>query len=403
MKQQTAILVAVGTSREDELINEHLDELAFLAETAGIQTIKRMVQHLPSPDPRTFIGKGKLTELKEYVRARQVTRVIFDDDLSPSQLRNLERELNPKGEEASVKVYDRSLLILDIFLYRAQTAQARTQVELAMNQYLLPRLTRMWTHLERQRGGTGTRGGAGEREIETDRRNIRNSIKVLEDRLEKIEKQKATQRKSRGNVVRVALVGYTNVGKSTLMNLLSGSGVLAENKLFATVDSTVRKVVLGGIPFLLSDTVGFIRKLPHHLIESFKSTLDEVREADILIHVVDAAHRFHDNQIQVVSNTLTELGAGSIPTILVLNKIDQLKASQTEEEPVNLEAMSAYYRQQGYEHVVMVSAVTGENIDQLKAVMLEQIKKRHLQIYPNYLKSGYDYMQDYSVSTGEEE
>ncbi|MFN8336464.1 MAG: GTPase HflX [Cyclobacteriaceae bacterium] len=403
MKQQTAILVAVGTSREDELINEHLDELAFLAETAGIQTIKRMVQHLPSPDPRTFIGKGKLTELKEYVRARQVTRVIFDDDLSPSQLRNLERELNPKGEEASVKVYDRSLLILDIFLYRAQTAQARTQVELAMNQYLLPRLTRMWTHLERQRGGTGTRGGAGEREIETDRRNIRNSIKVLEDRLEKIEKQKATQRKSRGNVVRVALVGYTNVGKSTLMNLLSGSGVLAENKLFATVDSTVRKVVLGGIPFLLSDTVGFIRKLPHHLIESFKSTLDEVREADILIHVVDAAHRFHDNQIQVVSNTLTELGAGSIPTILVLNKIDQLKANQTEEEPVNLEAMSAYYRQQGYEHVVMVSAVTGENIDQLKTVMQEQIKKRHLQIYPNYLKTGYDYMQDYSVPTGEEE
>jgi len=403
MKQQTAILVAVGTSKEDELINEHLDELAFLAETAGIQTIKRMVQHLPNPDPRTFIGKGKLSELKEYIRARQANRVIFDDDLTPSQLRNLERELNPKGEEPAVKVYDRSLLILDIFLYRAQTAQARTQVELAMNQYLLPRLTRMWTHLERQRGGTGTRGGAGEREIETDRRNIRNSIKILEDRLEKIEKQKATQRKSRGNIVRVALVGYTNVGKSTLMNLLSGSGVLAENKLFATVDSTVRKVVFGGIPFLLSDTVGFIRKLPHHLIESFKSTLDEVREADILIHVVDAAHPFHDNQIQVVSNTLAELGAGSIPTILVLNKVDQLKARQTEEEPVNPEAMKAYYAQQGYDHVVLVSAVTGENIDQLKAVTLEQIKKRHLQIYPNYLKTGYDYMQDYSTQTGEEE
>lgn len=404
MKQQdTAILVAVGTSREDDLINEHLDELAFLAETAGIQTVKRMVQHLPSPDPRTFIGKGKLSELKEYVNARQVKRVIFDDDLSPSQLRNLERELNPKGEEPTVKVYDRSLLILDIFLYRAQTAQARTQVELARNQYLLPRLTRLWTHLERQRGGTGTRGGAGEREIETDRRNIRTQIKVLEDRLEKIEKQKATQRKSRGNVVRVALVGYTNVGKSTLMNLLSGSGVLAENKLFATVDSTVRKVVLGTIPFLLSDTVGFIRKLPHHLIESFKSTLDEVREADILIHVVDAAHPFHDNQIQVVSNTLAELGAGNIPTILVLNKIDQLKAKQTEEEPVNLEAMQAYYRQHGYEHVVFVSAVTGENIAELKAVMLEQIKKRHLQIYPNYMKTGYDYMQDYSAQAPEEE
>ena len=398
MKQQeTAILVAVGTSREDDLINEHLDELAFLAETAGIQTVKRMVQHLPNPEPRTFIGKGKLSELKEYINARQVKRVIFDDDLTPSQLRNLERELNPKGDEPTVKVYDRSLLILDIFLYRAQTAQARIQVELARNQYLLPRLTRLWTHLERQRGGTGTRGGAGEREIETDRRNIQTQITVLKDRLEKIEKQKATQRKSRGNVVRVALVGYTNVGKSTLMNLLSGSGVLAENKLFATVDSTVRKVVLGTIPFLLSDTVGFIRKLPHHLIESFKSTLDEVREADILIHVVDAAHAFHDNQIHVVSNTLAELGAGNIPTILVLNKIDQLKAKETEEEPVNLEAMQAYYRQQGYEHVVLVSAVTGENILELKAVMLEQIKKRHVQIYPNYMKTGYDYTQDYSA------
>jgi GTP-binding protein HflX len=404
MKQQeTAILVAVGTSKETEQINEHLDELAFLAETAGINTVKKMVQHLPVPDSRTFIGKGKLSELKEYIAARQVKRVIFDDDLSPSQLRNLERELNPKGEEPTVKVYDRSLLILDIFLYRAQTAQARTQVELARNQYLLPRLTRLWTHLERQRGGTGTRGGAGEREIETDRRNIRNQIKVLEDRLEKIEKQKATQRKSRGNVVRVALVGYTNVGKSTLMNLLSGSGVLAENKLFATVDSTVRKVVLGTIPFLLSDTVGFIRKLPHHLIESFKSTLDEVREADILVHVVDAAHPFHDNQIQVVSNTLAELGAGNIPTILVLNKIDQLKAKETEEEPVNLEAMRGYYRQHGYEHVVFISAATGENIPELKAVMLEQIRKRHLQIYPNYMKTGYDYTQDYSSQAQEEE
>lgn len=404
MKQQeTAILVAVGTSREDDLINEHLDELAFLAETAGILTIKRLVQHLPNPEPRTFIGKGKLSELKEYVNARQVKRVIFDDDLTPSQLRNLERELNPKGEEPTVKVYDRSLLILDIFLYRAQTAQARIQVELARNQYLLPRLTRLWTHLERQRGGTGTRGGAGEREIETDRRNIQTQIKVLEDRLEKIEKQKATQRKSRGNVVRVALVGYTNVGKSTLMNLLSGSGVLAENKLFATVDSTVRKVVLSTIPFLLSDTVGFIRKLPHHLIESFKSTLDEVREADILVHVVDAAHPFHDNQIQVVSTTLAELGAGNIPTILVLNKIDQVKAKATEEEPVNLEAMRAYYRQHGYEQVVFVSAVTGENITELKAVMLEQIKKRHLQIYPNYMKTGYDYHQNYTVQAQEEE
>lgn len=387
--QNTAILVALGSTRNAEETQEHLDELAFLAETVGIHTIKKMVQNLATPDARTFIGKGKLAELKEYVHARQVKRVIFDDDLSPSQLRNLERELNPKDKEASVKVYDRSLLILDIFLYRAQTAQARTQVELARNQYLLPRLTRLWTHLERQRGGTGTRGGAGEREIETDRRNIRNQISVLKEQLKKIEKQKATQRKSRSNIVRVALVGYTNVGKSTLMNVLSGSGVLAENKLFATVDSTVRKVVLGNIPFLLSDTVGFIRKLPHHLIESFKSTLDEVREADVLVHVADVSHPFHDNQIEVVSNTLAEIGAGNIPTILVLNKVDQLKSSA--EEPVNLEAMKGYYRQLGYSHVAFISATKKENVEELKRMMFEEIKKKHVMIYPNYLKDGYDF------------
>lgn len=387
--QNTAILVALGSTRNTEETQEHLDELAFLAETVGIHTVKKMVQNLATPDARTFIGKGKLAELKEYVHARQVKRVIFDDDLSPSQLRNLERELNPKDKEASVKVYDRSLLILDIFLYRAQTAQARTQVELARNQYLLPRLTRLWTHLERQRGGTGTRGGAGEREIETDRRNIRNQISVLKEQLKKIEKQKATQRKSRSNIVRVALVGYTNVGKSTLMNVLSGSGVLAENKLFATVDSTVRKVVLGNIPFLLSDTVGFIRKLPHHLIESFKSTLDEVREADVLVHVADVSHPFHDNQIEVVSNTLAEIGAGDIPTILVLNKVDQLKSSA--EEPVNIETMKGYYRQLGYPRVVFISATEKENVEELKRIMFEEIKKKHTMIYPNYLKDGYDF------------
>src|SRR5688572_32276856 len=357
MQQDTAILVTVGTTRSTEETNEHLDELAFLAETAGIQTVKRLIQNLPTPDSRTFIGKGKLAELKEYVLARQVKRVIFDDDLTPSQLRNLERELNPKGEEPTVKVYDRSLLILDIFLYRAQTAQARIQVELARNRYLLPRLTRLWTHLERQRGGTGTRGGAGEREIETDRRNIRNQISVLKDKLEKIEKQWATQRKSRSNIVRVALVGYTNVGKSTLMNLLSKSDVLAENKLFATVDATVRKVSVESIPFLLSDTVGFIRKLPHHLIESFKSTLDEVREADILVHVVDVAHPFHENHIQVVSKTLAELNAGTIPVVLVLNKVDLLRKQKADFDEA---AAMGYYREMGYDNIVFIAATKKE-------------------------------------------
>ncbi len=399
-QQQTAILVTLGNTRNAELTKEHLDELAFLTETAGITTIKQFIQNLPIPDNRTFLGKGKLAELKEFVIARKVNNVIFDDDLTPSQLRNLEKELNPG--EPTVKVYDRSLLILDIFLSRAQTAQSKTQVDLARNQYLLPRLTRLWTHLERQRGGTGTRGGAGEREIETDRRNIRNQISILKDRLEKIEKQRATQRKSRGNIVRVALVGYTNVGKSTLMNLLSGSGLLAENKLFATVDSTVRKVVLIDIPFLLSDTVGFIRKLPHHLIESFKSTLDEVREADMLLHVVDVSHPFHDNQIEVVNKTLTEIGAGDIPSILVLNKVDMLKATH-DNESVSLEEMKRNYRQHGFEKVVFISATRGENIKELKAIMFEEIRKKHIQIYPNYLNNPYDFSTGYAKAVQEEE
>lgn len=383
----TAVLVALGGARELELTREHLDELAFLAETAGIRTVKRFVQNLPQPDPRSFVGKGKLLEIKDYVQSHVVRNIIFDEDLSPSQLRNLEREFNPKdaAEDRQVKIYDRSLLILDIFLWRAQTAQAKTQVELARYQYLLPRLTRLWTHLERQRGGTGTRGGAGEREIETDRRNIRYQISLLKERLEKIEKQRATQRKSRSNIVRVALVGYTNVGKSTLMNLLSKSDVLAENKLFATVDATVRKVSLESIPFLLSDTVGFIRKLPHHLIESFKSTLDEVREADILVHVVDVAHPFHDHQIEVVTRTLSEIGAADIPTILVLNKVDLFR----EQDPdVNIEEMKGYYREHGFEHIVFISATTRENIDVFKKVLYEEVKKKHLKIYPNYLQEG---------------
>ena len=385
-RNNTAVLVALIVSKtQTDETKEHLDELAFLAETAGIKTLERFVQRLPNPDIRTFVGKGKLEEIKNFVFGKNVSMIIFDDDLSPSQLRNLEKELNPATrEEQKVRIYDRSLLILDIFLMRAQTAQARTQVELAMNQYLLPRLTRLWTHLERQRGGTGTRGGAGEKEIETDRRKIKYEISLLKEELEKIDKQRKTQRKSRENIVRVSLVGYTNVGKSTLMNLLSKSSVKAENKLFATVDSTVRKMVLEDIPFLLSDTVGFIRKLPHHLIESFKSTLDEVREADILLHVVDVAHPFHNNHIEVVNKTLAEIGAGNIPTILVLNKIDLL---EKQEEPVNLEELKGYYRQHGFEHVVFASAEKKINITVLKKELFEAVKMKHLTIYPNYVAS----------------
>lgn len=390
---QKAVLVAVGDQNtRSETTDEHLDELAFLAETAGINAQKRYFQRLPHPDIRTYVGKGKLEEIKTYMFQNGIGTLLFDDDLSPSQLRNLERELNPKDREEKVRVYDRSLLILDIFLMRAKTAQARTQVELAMNEYLLPRLTRLWTHLERQRGGTGTRGGAGEKEIETDRRIIKHDIALLKEELKKIDKQRQTQRKSRSTAVRVALVGYTNVGKSTLMNLLSKANILAENKLFATVDATVRKVVLNEIPFLLSDTVGFIRKLPHHLIESFKSTLDEVREADLLLHVVDVAHPFHDNHIEVVTKTLGEIGAGNIPVLLVLNKIDLLRAKEPD---LKVDEIRGYYRQQGFEKVVFISATAKENIAELKQVLFEEVKKKYLQIYPNYVHSAsYDYSSD---------
>ncbi|HZX73594.1 MAG TPA: GTPase HflX [Cyclobacteriaceae bacterium] len=384
---KTGVLVALitGSARPEET-QEHLDELAFLAETAGITCLERYIQRLPHPDVRSFVGKGKLEEIKKFVFTNNVTSILFDEDLSPSQLRNIEREMNPKDrEDYKIRIYDRSLLILDIFLMRAKTAQARTQVELAMNQYLLPRLTRMWTHLERQRGGTGTRGGSGEKEIETDRRVIKLEITKLKEELDKIDKQRKTQRQSRSSVVRVALVGYTNVGKSTLMNLLSKTDVKAENKLFATVDATVRKVVMSDIPFLLSDTVGFIRKLPHHLIESFKSTLDEVREADILIHVVDIAHPFHNNQIEVVSKTLADIGAGNISTILVLNKIDLLQG----DEPVDKEEVKGYYRQHGYEKVVLISASSKENINELKSILFEEVKKKHMKIYPNYKAVNY--------------
>ncbi|MBS1490814.1 MAG: GTPase HflX [Bacteroidetes bacterium] len=378
-----AVLIAlIGQSPEETV--EHLDELAFLAETIGIYAAGRFTQKLPHPDVRTFVGKGKLDEIKNFAQAQKIQFVLVDDDLSASQLKNLEKHFNADEKEYKVRIYDRSLLILDIFLMRAQTAQARTQVELAMNQYLLPRLTRMWTHLERQRGGTGTRGGAGEKEIETDRRVIRDQIAKLKEELKKIDKQRQTQRKSREGTVRVALVGYTNVGKSTLMNLLAKAEVKAENKLFATVDATVRKVVIGNVPFLLSDTVGFIRKLPHHLIESFKSTLDEVREADLLLHVVDVSHPFHDNQITVVKKTLAEIGAGTIPVILVLNKIDQLKQ---EEPPIEFENLKGYYRQQGFEHTVFVSAARKENIEELRKLIFDEVRKKHLMIYPHYIVS----------------
>lgn len=380
-----AVIVAVSDGRfKAEEVEEHLNELAFLAETAGMEAKARFVQKLQNPDNRTFVGSGKLAEIKDYITIHSIKYVLFDDDLSATQLKNLEKELNPSKEEGRLRIYDRSLLILDIFLNRAQTAQAKTQVELAMNQYLLPRLTRMWTHLERQRGGTGTRGGAGEKEIETDRRNIRYRISLLKEELKKIDKQRQTQRKSRANVVRVSLVGYTNVGKSTLMNVLSKANVKAENKLFATVDATVRKVVLGNIPFLLSDTVGFIRKLPHHLIESFKSTLDEVVESDLLLHVADVSHPFHENHIEVVKQTLVEIGAGSIPVILVLNKIDLLSVA---DEPTRFEEMKGAYRQMGFEKIVFVSAGSKTNVTALKEMLYQEVRAKHMSIYPNYIPS----------------
>ena len=389
-KEETAVLVALINRRQsEEQTKEYLDELAFLAETLGTKTIKTVTQKLDTPDVTTFVGKGKLEEIREYVKAMSVDKVIFDDDLSPSQLRNLEKVLK-------TTIFDRSLLILEIFLKRAKTSQARTQVELARYQYLLPRLTRMWTHLERQRGGTGTRGGAGEKEIETDRRIIRNQITVLKKKLEKIDKQKITQRKGRGNITRVALVGYTNVGKSTLMTLLSKSDVFAENKLFATVDSTVRKVVINNIPFLLSDTVGFIRKLPHTLVESFKSTLDEIREADILLHVVDVSHPGFEEQIDIVNKTLAEIDAADKPTILVFNKMDLYRSLlESSEDPVylngeeNLALIRKHYATRKNFSTVCISAKKAENIDEFRDKLGKQVKKRHYMIYPNYMKNEY--------------
>ena len=374
LSREEGVLVSVAGKQQDEsVIEEHLDELDFLAETAKIAVKNRFFQRLEKPDTRTFVGQGKLEEIKTYCKSRDIDVVIFDDDLSPSQLRNLERELK-------CKIYDRSLLILDIFLDRAQTAQAKTQVELARYQYLMPRLTRMWTHLERQRGGTGTRGGAGEKEIETDRRMIRNQVSVLKKKLEKIERQSAIQRKNRSQVVRAALVGYTNVGKSTLMRLLSKSDVKAEDKLFATVDATVRKVVINALPFLLSDTVGFIRKLPTHLIESFKSTLAEVSEADVLIHVVDISHTAFEDHIRVVRQTLKELGVIDKPTLYVFNKIDLLDEENSEyRSNYTFEGMNEHDKK------AFISAEKRQNIAELRKKIYEMIKVRHFQIFPNYV------------------
>ncbi|MCO6501001.1 MAG: GTPase HflX [Vicingus serpentipes] len=385
--KETAILVGVTTKDQDERTTiEYLDELAFLAETAGIKTVKRFTQKLDTPHPKTFIGKGKIEDVLSYVKELEIDMVIFDDELSPAQLRNIERVLE-------VKILDRSNLILDIFATRAQTAHARTQVELAQYQYLLPRLTRLWTHLDRQKGGGAGMRGPGETQIETDKRIILQKITLLKEKLKKIDKQKSTQRQQRVQLVRVALVGYTNVGKSTIMNMLSKSEVFAENKLFATLDTTIRKVVIKNLPFLLTDTVGFIRKLPHHLVESFKSTLDEVRDADVLVHVVDISHPNFEDHINVVNETLKDIGALDKPTIIVFNKVDAFTYVKMDEDDLlpktkenySLEDLKKMWMSKVEDPTVYISAVKKINIEELKEVLYENIKNTHLHIYPNQL------------------
>lgn len=381
---EKTVLVGLITPRQGEQkVNEYLDELEFLADTAGAVVVKRFTQKTDFPNTRTFVGKGKLQEIKEYVEENEIGLVIFDDDLTTKQVANIERELQ-------VKILDRTSLILDIFAKRAQTANAKTQVELAQYQYLLPRLTRMWTHLERQRGGIGMRG-PGETQIETDRRIILDKISRLKAELESIDKQKSMQRKNRGKLTRVALVGYTNVGKSTLMNLLSKSDVFAENKLFATLDTTVRKVVIDNLPFLLTDTVGFIRKLPTHLVDSFKSTLDEVRDADILVHVVDISHPGFEEQIEVVNKTLNEVcDAKDKPMIMVFNKIDAFRHVPKDEddltplkrENISLDELKDTWMNRMHRNCVFISAKTGKNIDELKERLYEMAKAIHLERFP---------------------
>ena len=380
--REKAVLIGIITSRVTELqANEYLDELEFLLETAGAIPAKRFTQRLDNPDNRTFVGSGKLQEITEYVKAEKIDAVVCDDELSPSQIRNLEKALE-------CKIMDRTSLILDIFAHRARTTTAKTQVELAQYEYMLPRLTRMWTHLTKQRGGMGMRG-PGEKEIETDRRIIRERIIYLKDKLKIIDKQKITQRKSREDFVRVALVGYTNAGQSTLMNVLSKSDVFAENKLFATLDTTVRKMVIENLPFLLTDTVGFIRKLPHHLVESFKSTLDEVREADLLIHVVDISHPGFEEQINVVKQTLSDMNVGDKPVIIVFNKIDAyphvevdpFDLTQTNTR-LTLEEMKNTWMAKANIPAVFISAKQKSNLNDLRAMLYEEVKKVHMVRYP---------------------
>ncbi len=379
-----ALLIGLINREQDEnKLNEYLDELAFLALTYGADAKKRFTQKLEKPDVRTFVGSGKLQEIKKYVDEHKIQIAIFDDELSPSQMRNVEKELN-------IKIHDRNSLILQIFSQRAQTAYAKTQVELAYYQYMLPRLTGMWTHLERQRGGTGTRGGSGELQIESDRRILRDRIALLKQKLVDIDKQMATQRKNRGELIRVALVGYTNVGKSTIMNMLSKSEVFAENKLFATLDTTVRKVVIDNVPFLLSDTVGFIRKLPTQLVESFKSTLDEVREEDILVHVVDISNPHFEDQINVVNQTLADIKAHDKPTLLVFNKIDAF--TYEEKDPIDLSPVTKRNYSlddwkkswMGNQNIkcVFIAAVKKQNIDEMRSTLYDMVKKMHSIRYP---------------------
>ncbi len=387
-KIERAVLVGIITPHINEKqAAEHLSELEFLAMTAGAETIKKYTQSLPHPNRKYFVGSGKLEEIGEFVENNDIDMIIFDDDLSPGQQQNIERELKRK-------IVDRSSLILDIFASRAQTAQAKAQVELAQLQYLLPRLRGLWTHLERQRGGIGMRG-PGEKEIETDRRIIRQKISILKDKLEKIDRQNQTRRKQRGELIRIALVGYTNVGKSTIMNALSKSDVFAENKLFATLDTTVRKVVLDATPFLLSDTVGFIRKLPHHLVESFKSTLDEARESDLLLHVVDISHEQYEDQIHTVERTLAELGASEKPTIMIFNKMDQYRAEQfdayldpevkTELEQELKEILKARYG----DDTLFISAKNKEGFDVLRQTLKKYVAQLYEERYPYQEKKYY--------------
>lgn len=379
-KERAVLIGVVQPPNTEEKITEYLDELEFLAQTAGAETAKRFVQKMQKPDSKTFIGSGKMEEIGAYIESHDIDLAIFDDDLTGKQTNILE-------EEWKVKIIDRTSLILDIFAGRAQTAQARTQVELAQLQYLLPRLRGLWSHLERQRGGIGMRG-PGEQEIETDRRIVRDKITYLKKKLEKIDQQNVTQRKNRGELIRVALIGYTNVGKSTLMNLLSKSDVFAENKLFATLDTTVRKVVFGTMPFLLSDTVGFIRKLPHHLVESFKSTLDEVREADILLHVIDISHPQYEDHIHAVHQTLQEIKIDQKPTIMVLNKIDLYRKKHYDaflepqiKEQIE-EEIQGRLRHEYSVDTVLISAATGENIDILREKIASMIEEAYRVRYP---------------------